>query len=161
MDENIVVDVSDQVTEGLTAIMVYAPKKLRSFIRTTAVLDEIGLTIVDARIVPMSGAQTLDTYFVLESDGSPITESRRLYEIRSRLPRALIADNDTALTVNRRAPRQVRMFSTTAQISISQDPINRRTVLELVTGDRPGLLLQLGKLFEEYGVALHLSLIHI
>ena len=154
-DEDIVVDVSDQVSEGLTAIMVYAPKKLRSFVRTTAVLDELGLTIVDARIVPMSGAQTLNTYCVLESDGSPITESRRLQEIRFRLPRALMAEDDDTLTVNRRAPRQVRMFSTEVQVGVSQDPVNRRTVLELVTGDRPGLLLQLGNLFEEHGVALH------
>ena len=47
------------------------------------------------------------------------------------------------------------MFSTTAQVSASQDSTNRRTVLELVTGDQPGLLLQLGNLFEEYGVVLH------
>jgi len=154
-EEDIVVDVSDQVSEGLTAVMVYAPKKLRSFVRTTAVLDELGLTVVDARIVPMSGAQTLNTYFVLESDGSQITESRRFQEIRSRLPRALMAGDEGSLTVNRRAPRQVRMFSTAVQVSVSQDPVNRRTVLDLVTGDRPGLLLQLGNLFEEHDVALH------
>ena len=154
-NEDIVVDVSDQVSEGLAAIMVYSPKRLRSFVRTTAVLDELGLTIVDARIVPMSGAQTLNTYCVLESDGTPISESRRLQEIRFRLPRALIAEDDDTLRVNRRAPRQVRMFSTEVRVSISQDPINRRTVLEMVTGDRPGLLLQLGNLFEEHAVVLH------
>ena len=103
----------------------------------------------------MSGAQTLNTYCVLESDGSPINESRRLQEIRSRLPRALMAGDDDTLTVSRRAPRQVRMFSTEVQVGVSQDPVNSRTVLELVTGDRPGLLLQLGNLFEEHGVALH------
>jgi [protein-PII] uridylyltransferase len=154
-NEDIVVDVSDQVSEGLAAIMVYSPKRLRSFVRTTAVLDELGLTIVDARIVPMSGAQTLNTYCVLESDGTPISESRRLQEIRFRLPRALIAEDEDTLRVNRRAPRQVRMFSTEVRVSISQDPINRRTVLEMVTGDRPGLLLQLGNLFEEHAVVLH------
>jgi len=154
-DEDIVVNVSDQVSEGLPAIMVYAPKRLRSFLRTTAVLDELGLTIVDARIVPMSGAQTLNTYFVLESDGSPINEFRRLEEIRSRLPSALTVGDDNEPTVNRRAPRQVRMFSTAVQVGVSQDPVNRRTVLELVTGDRPGLVLQLGNLFEEHGVTLH------
>ncbi len=152
---SIVVDVSDQVAEGLTAIMVYAPKKLRSFVRTTAVLDELGLTVIDARIVPMSGAQTLNTYCVLESDGSPICEPGRLQEIRSRLPQALMVEDDNALTVSRRAPRQVRMFSTEVQVTVSQDPVNNRTVLDLVTGDRPGLLLQLGKLFEEHEVALH------
>ena len=152
--EDIVVDISDQVSEGLTAIMVYAPKKLRSFVRTTAVLDEVGLTVVDARIVPMSGAQTLNTYFVLESDGSPISEPRRLQEVRARLPRALAAEDVKSLTVSRRAPRQVRMFSTAVQVSVSQDPVNQRTVLELVTGDRPGLLMEVSNIFEEHGVAL-------
>ena len=47
------------------------------------------------------------------------------------------------------------MFSTEVRVSISQDPINRRTVLEMVTGDRPGLLLQRGNLFEEHAVVLH------
>lgn len=154
-DKSVVVDVSDQVSEGLTAIMVYAPKRMRSFVRITAALDELGLTIVDARIVPMSGRQTLDTYCVLESDGSRIEESGRLQEIRRRLPRALTASDDRPLKVYRRAPRQVRMFSTAVQASVSQDPVNNRTVLELVAADRPGLLLQVGKIFEEQRVALH------
>ena len=152
---SVVVDVSDEVSKGLTAIMVYAPRELRSFVRITATLDELGLTVVDARIVPMSGTQTLDTYCVLESDGSRIGEGRRLQEIRSRLPKALIIDDGRPLMVYRRAPRQVRMFSTAAQARVSQDPANNRTVLELVAADRPGLLLQLGTLFEEHAVVLH------
>ena len=154
-EQSVVVDISDRVSEGLTAIMVYAPKRMRSFVRITAALDELGLTIVDARIVPMSGRQTLDTYCVLESDGSRIEEPRRLQEIRARLPRALAAADDRPLRVHRRAPRQVRMFSTVVQVSVSQDPVNNRTVLELVAADRPGLLLQVGKIFEEHRVALH------
>ena len=154
-EQSVVVDISDRVSEGLTAIMVYAPKRMRSFVRITAALDELGLTIVDARIVPMSGRQTLDTYCVLESDGSRIEEPRRLQEIRTRLPRALAASDDRPLKVHRRAPRQVRMFSTVVQVSVSQDPVNNRTVLELVAADRPGLLLQVGKIFEEHRVALH------
>ena len=46
------------------------------------------------------------------------------------------------------------MFLTELQISISFDPDNQRTVIELVTGDRPGLLFQVGKVFEREGVAL-------
>ena len=154
-DPSVVVDVSDRVSEGLTAIMVYAPKRMRSFVRITAALDELGLTIVDARIVPMSGRQTLDTYCVLESDGSRIEENGRLQEIRRRLPKALTASDDRPLKVHRRAPRQVRMFSTAVQVGVSQDPVNNRTVLELVAADRPGLLLQVGEVFEEQRVALH------
>ncbi len=154
-DRSVVVDISDRVSEGLAAVMVYAPKRMRSFVRITAALDELGLTIVDARIVPMSGRQTLDTYCVLESDGSRIEGSEKLGEIRTRLRRALTASDDRPLEVNRRAPRQVRMFATAVQVAVSQDPANNRTVLELVAADRPGLLLQVGKVFEEQRVALH------
>ena len=154
-DQPVVVDVSDQVSEGLTAVMVHAPKRMRSFVRITAALDELGLSIVDARIVPMSGRQTLDTYCVHESDGSRIEEGRRLEEIRARLPRALTASDDRPLKVHRRAPRQVRMFSTAVQVGVSQDPVNNRTVLELVAADRPGLLMRVGNVFEEQRVALH------
>ena len=46
------------------------------------------------------------------------------------------------------------MFSTPVQIAISRDPLNQRTVIELVAGDRPGLLFQVAKVFEQERVAL-------
>jgi [protein-PII] uridylyltransferase len=148
----IVVDVNDVVVPGLTAIAVYSPEETRSFARATAVLDELGLTIVDARIIPLEKS-SLDTYCVLESDGSTITERRRLDEIEHRLLKALTS-NDQALKVTRRAPRQVRMFSTPVQVTISRDSANPRTIVELVAGDRPGLLFQIAKIFDQHGIAL-------
>jgi [protein-PII] uridylyltransferase len=149
---SIIVDVNDVVSPGLTSIAVYSPEETPSFMLATAVLDELGLTIVDARIVPLTGNQSLDTYCVLESDGSPISDRRRLEEIRYRLIKALSSGGE--LKVTRRAPRQVRMFSTPVQVTISQDPLNRRTVIELVAGDRPGLLFQVAKVFAQERVAL-------
>jgi [protein-PII] uridylyltransferase len=149
----ITVDVNDVVAPGLTSVAVYSPEETRSFAKATAVLDELGLTIVDARIVPLAKS-SLDTYCVLESDGSTITERRRLDEIRHRLLKAVTSDNDEGLKVTRRAPRQVRMFSTPVQITISQDGANPRTIIELVAGDRPGLLFQIAKIFDQHQVAL-------
>jgi [protein-PII] uridylyltransferase len=148
------VDINEVVSHGLTAVMVYAPKTLRTFKRATAVLDELGLTIVDARIVPLTEAQNLDTYFVLESDGSPIAGGRRLAEIKYRLLKSLRDEDTQSLKVTRRAPRQVRMFSTPVQVAATNDAVNERTVIELVAGDRPGLLLQVAKVFEQEHVAL-------
>jgi [protein-PII] uridylyltransferase len=151
---SIVVDVNDTVQPGLTSVAVYSPKETRSFVRATAVLDELGLTIVDARIVPLAQAQSLDTYCVLESDGTAINERRRLDEIRNRLLKALTSGNEQLLRVTRRAPRQVRMFSTPVQITTSRDPSNPRTIVELVAGDRPGLLFEVAKVFDQERVAL-------
>ena len=87
--DSIIVDVNDVVAPGLTSIAMYSREETRPFMRSTAVLDELGLTIVDARIVPLAADQRLDTYCVLESDGSPIADRRRLDEIRGRLLKAL------------------------------------------------------------------------
>ena len=153
-EQPIVVDVNDELAPGLTALMISAPQALQSFVRTTAILDELGLTVVDARIVPMSDAQTLNTYFILETDGSSISERRRLEEIHVRISRSLTRTDGHEIRVTRRAPRQVRMFSTPVQVRVSHDATNQRTVLELVAGDRPGLLAQIGKLFVEQNVRL-------
>jgi [protein-PII] uridylyltransferase len=153
-ESDIVVDVNNRLAPGLTALMVSAPKELRSFVRTTAVVDELGLTIVDARIVPVGDIRILNTYFVIENDGSPVSENRRLEEIHARVLRSLVRADSLSVPVTRRAPRQVRMFSTPVQIGVSHDATNQRTVLELVAGDRPGLLAQIGKLFVEQDIRL-------
>jgi [protein-PII] uridylyltransferase len=150
----LLVDLSDSIAEGLTVIMIYADAELRSFVRTTAALDELGLNIVDARIVPMTEDHNLDTYCVLESDGSSITDPRRLNEIRYRLVKVLSQQDSQSLKVTRRAPRQVRMFTTPVQVSLSREPTNQRTVIELVASDRPGMLFQIGKAFEQCNVTL-------
>jgi [protein-PII] uridylyltransferase len=46
------------------------------------------------------------------------------------------------------------MFSTPVQITISRDPQNPRSIIELVAGDRPGLLFQVAKVFDQERVAL-------
>jgi [protein-PII] uridylyltransferase len=150
----LLVDVSNSISEGLTVMMVYANRELRSFARTTAVLDGLGLTIVDARVVPLSDDHNLDTYCVLESDGSPISDPQQLEEIRHRVFATLSDTDPSAIRVTRRTPRQVRMFSTPVQITVFPDTDNQRTVIELVASDRPGLLSQIGQIFENQGVAL-------
>ena len=59
------------------------------------------------------------------------------------------------MTVTRRAPRQVRMFSTPTQVNFSLDNRNNRTILELVAADRPGLLSEVGKVFKAERVAIN------
>ena len=39
------------------------------------------------------------------------------------------------------------MFTTPTQITIGEDPMQHRTVLEIIAGDRPGLLSEIGKVF--------------
>ena len=134
---------------GTTAIMTYAPHRAHGFARTTAVLDQLGLNIVDARITPTRDGNSIDLYHVLEEDGTPIADVERHAEIEYALRRSLAAPRDSSMGVSRRAPRQVRMFNTPTHIHINVDERNQRSVLEITAGDRPGLLSDIGKVMME------------
>lgn len=146
-DEEPIVAVRQETGRGGTAIFSYTHRRINSFARATGVLDQMGLTVLDARITPTTNGFTIDTFLVLEDTGGAIHDRARVHEIEQGLYRALRADAGISYTVTRRAPRQVRMFATPTQISFGDDDRNRRTVLELTAADRPGLLCELGKVF--------------
>ncbi len=139
---------------GTTLVLVYTRGRRHSFARATAALDQMGMNIVDARITPTSGSGSLDSYVVLEDTGDPIAEPERMADIEAQLHASLALREDTAPAVTRRAPRQVRMFTTPTQVSFADDAANRRTIMQVVAGDRPGLLSEIGKLLWEAGVEL-------
>ncbi|MGH8309663.1 MAG: [protein-PII] uridylyltransferase, partial [Steroidobacteraceae bacterium] len=74
---------------GTTAVLTFASHRRHGFARTTAVLDQLGLTIVDARITPTGDGASLDLFHVLEDDGAPITDADRQSEIEHALWRSL------------------------------------------------------------------------
>jgi [protein-PII] uridylyltransferase len=139
---------------GGTAVCVYSRHDDFIFGRVTAVLSQLGLTVLDARIVPVGSDASLDTYVVLEDTGVPIEDPERLAEIEQVLLRETGRRNASPIAVTRRAPRQVRMFATATDIQFSQDPRNHRTVLEITAGDRPGLLSQIGQALKACGLRL-------
>jgi len=150
--------VSAQRSErGGTAITTYTIQTQHSFARTTALLDQLGLNIVDARITPTADGFSVDVYHVLEDTGADIGDSARVRDIEQQLMRVLAKPDHAAVTVTRRAPRQVRMFSTPTQINFSEDPLNQRTIIELIAGDRPGLLSQVAQVFWNEGVDIYTS----
>jgi [protein-PII] uridylyltransferase len=140
---------------GPTAIATHTSAQRHSFAVTTAALDQMGLNIVDARLTPTNDGFALDTYLVLEDDGSTITDRDRLAAIERNLRRALAEPEVRPATVTRRMPRQARSFTTATHVECSVDGARRRTILELVAGDRPGLLSEIGKVFWNENIHLH------
>jgi len=154
-DDAPLVAVRQLTDRGGTAVLTYTPHRLHSFARTTAVLDQMGLNVVDARLITSANGFSLETYVVLEDNGAVIADPARISEIEHELWRNLQQPEDSPLHVTRRAPRQVRMFSTPTQVNFTLDSRNNRTILELIAADRPGLLSEVGKVFKTGGVAIN------
>ncbi len=140
---------------GATVVLVYTKGRRHSFARATAALDQMGLSIQDARITPTADGGSLDNYLVLEDTGLPITERPRMAAIERQLTLSLAERSATAPAVTRRLPRQARMFTTPTQVGFGDDADNGRTILEVVAADRPGLLSEIGKVLWEQRVELH------
>ncbi|MEX2124140.1 MAG: [protein-PII] uridylyltransferase [Woeseia sp.] len=140
--------------DGMEAVL-YTLRTRRTFAQATAAIDELGMTIVDARVVPIKNGYSLDTFIFMELDRRIEADDLRLHKIRQALTRILAAPDDGFAKVTRRAPRQVRMFPTRTTVEFDEDLANRRTIMELVAGDRPGLLSKVGQVFTELGIEIN------
>ena len=78
------------------------------------------------------------------TDDRPVSGADREGEIREALRAALAAPGAVSRDNRRLTRRQLRHFETPTQVRFSDDARNRRTVMEVVAGDRPGLLSAIG-----------------
>jgi [protein-PII] uridylyltransferase len=140
--------------EGIEAIL-YTPRAHHTFAHATAVVDELGMTIVDARIVPLQNDYSLDTYIFMELDKRIEIDESRISKVRRMLTRILTARDSHVAAVTRAIPRQARMFKTRTTIDFLRVSRQGQNVMELVAADRPGLLSKVGQVFIEQGIDIH------
>lgn len=150
-DGETLVKVIDRPEVSGTTALIYAPQEHYTFAVATAVMDEFGLSVMDARIIPLENDHSLSIYTIHEQDGEPIIEEARREKLRQRLSKAVRDEEDSETLVTRKAPRQVRMFSTPSTVSFSTDKTRNRTVMEIVTGDHPGLAAKISRVLRRQG----------
>lgn len=137
-----------------TTVFVYTRDRDHLFGLSTGVLAKLGLNILDARINTTDDGYALDSFVVMEGDGSPIDNRHRFEEIGEALRKVLADPNISVVDVNRRRSTRLRNFNTPTTVRFSQDEAKKRTVLELVTSDQPGLLSLIGRVFHKRGILL-------
>ena len=137
--------------DGVEAVLL-TDQKDHTFAHVTAVLDELGATIVDARIIPLDNGRSIDTYVFMESDKRVDIDEDRVNKIRRALTNTLTPSDDDVAIVTRARTRQARMFTTPTRVNFDSTTSGEQTVLEIVTADRPGLLSKVGQVFIEQGI---------
>ena len=146
---------ADSSVANTTRIFIHARSRAQLFSRICAELEQLDLSVQDARIYNANDGMTLDTFFVLDSSGKSIAaDSARLKQIRNHLAKSLAGEVRDPQIVQRRTPRQKKSFSIPTETSMSVDEVNSVSILEVATPDRPGLLALLGKIFVDFGIEL-------
>lgn len=139
---------------GVTEIFIYTRDRANLFARTTALLDQMGLSVMDARVMTTADGMAINSYQVLDQYGTPVDDPMHMEEIRSALSSDIIEQTNTTIKVARSIPRRHRHFPVETRISFASDEPNHRTIMRLNTLDRPGILAEVGAVFQSCGIRL-------
>ena len=149
------IELRDDPVHRCTELFVYGPDRDDLFAHTTALLDQLGLNVLGARIQTTAQGLSINTYLVLEDDGAQIRGEERLQGIRYFIEDGL---NSAEPPLGRpRMPRQLKSFQMPSEIDFEQDESRMVTLLILKTSDRPGLLSLVGQAFAANNLRLHFA----
>ena len=146
------VSVREEVERGATDIFIYTPDREFLFAVCTHVIEQMGLTIVDARIITSRNGFALDTFVVLDASNEAIRDPRRIHEIESQLYQGLQQTGLPEFTINRRPARQLKHFNIATEVDFELDQDKEHTIMYLSTSDRPGLLARVARTLASHSV---------
>ena len=147
--------IRDETERGGTEIFIYTTDRKNLFAVCTQVIEKMGLTIVDARIITSNTGFALDTFIVLDASSEAIHDPRRIHEIESELQQNLsqMQVELPTTTIARRLPRQLKHFNFSTTVEFDHD--NNKTIMYLSTADRPGLLARIALAMAQCQIRVH------
>jgi [protein-PII] uridylyltransferase len=148
------INTRQQGGHGTTEVFVYSRNRDGTFATILAVLGQLELNIVDARVFNTSDDRVVDTFQVFERGGKPVQREQLLQRIRDRLADALSAESLQPTPVEKPLPGRLRHFLRPTEINFGPGG-EQRTQMELICSDRPGLLATVARVMFENRVRVH------
>jgi [protein-PII] uridylyltransferase len=137
---------------GGLQVFVYLRDQPALFARICGFFGRAGLSIVEAKIHTTRHGYALDT-FAIHEPGNPNPSYRDTIQfVEYELTRALTAPGPLQSPAEGRIPRQLRHFPLTPEVQIFADDEGMHFILEIVAGDRPGLLARIAWLLAQAGI---------
>jgi [protein-PII] uridylyltransferase len=124
-------------------VLAYLPDQRELFARTCGFFGRTGLSILEAKVHTTRHNYALDT-FVVHDPTSPNASYRETIQyVEHELSRVLTDPEPMTPPAEGRISRQLRHFPLTPEIQIFPDDKGTHYILEVVAGDRAGLLARI------------------
>lgn len=138
-----------------TEIFIHTEYNGNLFTIITSIIEQMNLTVMDARVFTSKDNHTLDTFLVLEADGSQLTDSMRIEELKEKLTHYILEPGTATPGITQHIPRAAKHFKFPTRVSFENNEIQNQTIMKVVAYDRPGLLSQVGSAMHACDVTLH------
>ncbi|BCL68967.1 (Protein-PII) uridylyltransferase [Vibrio nigripulchritudo SFn27] len=143
---------SKKPTRGGTEVFIYSPDLPNLFANVAGELDRRNFSIHDAQVMTSKDGYALDTFMVLDQHGKPIEENRHATVVKQLQS---VLDETSSATKVRRTPRQLMHFNVKTKVDFIPTKTKKRTLMEFVALDTPGLLANVGATFADLNINLH------
>jgi [protein-PII] uridylyltransferase len=144
-----VVNIRQSTRSNSTEIFIHSCDSQNVFERVVGVLSNMNLDILHADIYTTLDNQTLDTFIIQNAEGKPISDQGDIDLIRTTLLKAVGCKEKPEYIMSQHMPRVLKSFHSPTNVAYYQDLLNHRTIMEITTVDRPGLLYTLASLISE------------
>lgn len=145
--------ISKHTIRGGTELFIHSQVKPRLFATVMAVLDNKNIQVHDASIMTSKHNYSLDSFVILEQDGTPVVQQSRIQAIRKALIRALNSEMVKPPKF-KKLPRKMKTFYVPTQVCFLPSNKPGTTLMELITLDTPGLLAKVGEALYQCGIQL-------
>ena len=152
-DEPLVL-ISKAPIRGGTQVFIYTKDQPKLFARLVAALDSKKVNIFDAQIMTNKDGFAMDTFVILEQNGEPVNSPSRQQSIKRALELFILNKPDLSRQKTKLS-RQMRQFNVPPKVVFLPGNTSKRTMIELAALDTPGLLANIGEVFQRCDVNIH------
>ena len=136
-------------------VMIYAPDEASLFAQICAFFEQIHYTVVDAKIHTTRNGYALDSFVILDKHQRETTYRDFLSYIEHELARQLHAHNALKPAARGRVSRHLKHFPIDAEVNLRPDENGGLYALNLIAGDRPGLLFAIAQVLYQHHINLY------
>jgi len=144
-----------RLKSGGTEVFIHTRYHSNLFTLITGIIEQMNLTVMDARIFTSKDNYTLDTFLILEADGSRFTDKKRIAELTEKLLQHIAQPETSTPDISIQIPRAAKHFKFPTQVSFENNEVQNQTIMNVIAYDRPGLLSEIGAAMHSCNVTLH------
>jgi [protein-PII] uridylyltransferase len=142
---------------GATQVFIRMPDIGNIFLAAATVFAQLDLSVHDARIYNTTSRYTIDTFYVLDQDGQPVTDGSFKQQIiidALQQELALVTHGEYSDVIKRRTPRILKQFPIPTRTKMQTADHANYTTLEVISPDRHSLLATIGRIFMDHNIQL-------
>jgi [protein-PII] uridylyltransferase len=139
---------------GGTEVFIFTKEQRNTFANTVSFLDTKKLSIHDAKIITTKTGYTVNTFVVLDSRNKPLRERFYTKEISHALVERL-EETDVCQLPKPKIAKHIKQFRVPLRVNFIKIHAKNRTMIEIIALDRPGLLSNIGQVFQQEKINIH------